>query len=155
MEILMRDFGGLIVFLHVLSAVIWVGGMIAIRLAVHTSLIHIPDPQMRIARTLEIMEKFFRIVMPFAVTIFLTALLLIVGLGLEGGSVRAKEIIWTVMFFNFVGMIIIRNRAQIAFIEGKTKEAGLKLIPIGKYMIPVNIALGIIAIYLGVGLRGF
>ena len=34
-----------VVFFHVLSAFVWVGGMIAIRGAVHPSLQHIDDPK--------------------------------------------------------------------------------------------------------------
>lgn len=155
MDILMRDFGGLIVFLHVFSAIVWVGGMITIRFTVHPSLQNIQDPQVRVARTLEIMEHFFNLVFPFIVTILITALMLIVGQELEGGSLHFKEAIWTIMFLNFMVMKIRRNRAQIQYIEGKTEIAGNMLKPIGRYMIPVNIVLGIVAIYLGVGLRGF
>lgn len=154
MDIVMQDFGGLIVFLHVISAVIWVGGMIAVRLAVHPAISHITDNQTRIARSLEIMENLFRIVLPFAVTILITALLLILGLDLKGGTVHAKEAIWTIMFLNFAVMIIRRNRAQLRFLEGDVAGAGEILKTISKYMIPVNIILGIVAIYLGVGLRG-
>jgi len=58
------DYAFFIVFLHVLSAFVWVGGMIAIRGAVHPSLQHIDDPKVRIARTLEIMHRLFMIVLP-------------------------------------------------------------------------------------------
>ena len=40
----------LIVFLHVISAVIWVGGMVAMRFAAHHSFIKVDDPRMRLER---------------------------------------------------------------------------------------------------------
>ncbi len=52
-------FLGLLFFLHVISAVIWVGGMIAIRLAVHYSMQEIDDPKIKLGRTLESLRRFF------------------------------------------------------------------------------------------------
>jgi uncharacterized membrane protein len=129
--------------------------MIAIRVAVYPSLLNIQDPQVRVARTLEIMEHFFNLAFPFIVTILITSIMLINALELEGATLQLKEAIWTIMFLNFMVMKIRRNRAQIQYIEGKTEIAGNILKPIGKYMIPLNIILGVIAIYLGIGLRGF
>ena len=72
-----------IVFLHVLSAFVWVGGMIAIRLAVHPNLQLIEDPKVRLGRTLAITGKFFNVVIPFILLLILTAVIMAVGLGLE------------------------------------------------------------------------
>ena len=47
METLFNNFSSLIVFLHVLSAIIWVGGMIAIRFAVHYSMQEVDDPKIK------------------------------------------------------------------------------------------------------------
>ncbi|NQY94156.1 MAG: hypothetical protein HRT43_08340, partial [Campylobacteraceae bacterium] len=54
----------LIVFLHVLSAVVWIGGMIAIRFAIHYSMQNIQEPQIKLGRTLENLQRFFNIVLP-------------------------------------------------------------------------------------------
>ncbi|MCF6172831.1 MAG: hypothetical protein L3J44_03500, partial [Campylobacteraceae bacterium] len=62
---LFTNYGHEIVFLHVLSAIIWVGGMIAIRLAVHPSMQTIEDPKIKLGKTLMLMGKFFNIVIPF------------------------------------------------------------------------------------------
>ena len=40
-----KNYSSIIVFLHVISAVIWVGGMIAIRFAVHYSMQNIEEPK--------------------------------------------------------------------------------------------------------------
>jgi len=74
-----------IIFLHVLSAFVWVGGMMAIRFAVHPGLQAIEDPKIRLGRTLAITGKFFHFVMPFILLIILTAVLMAVGLGFRIG----------------------------------------------------------------------
>jgi hypothetical protein len=76
-----------IVFLHVLSAFVWVGGMMAIRFAVHPGLQAIEDPKLRLGRTLAITGKFFHFVMPFILLLILTAVLMAVGLGFRIAAV--------------------------------------------------------------------
>ncbi len=55
----------------------------------------------------------------------------------------------------FIVIFIKRKQAQKAFDEGTLLLAKEKLLPIANYLIPINIVLGLIAIYLGVTLRGF
>ena len=44
-----KNYSSIIVFLHVISAVVWLGGMIAIRFAVHYSIQNIEDPKIKLA----------------------------------------------------------------------------------------------------------
>lgn len=159
MESLFANFSGLIVFLHVLSAVIWVGGMIAIRFAVHYSMQEVEDKKIKIGRTLESLRRFFNMVIPSIVILLITAIIMILALGFKGTSlysfVIAKEAIWTIMTVIFIIIFIKRKQAQRAFDDGEFPIAVEKLLPIANYLIPINIVLGLIAIYLGITLRGF
>ena len=118
-----------IVFLHVISALIWVGGMIAIRFAVHPSMQMIEDPKVKLGRTLAIMGKFFHIVIPFILLLIITAVLMAVGLGFriaavdETGTiisqtaydlyqiVHVKEVVWMIMTANFSWMYFKRMKS--------------------------------------------
>lgn len=162
-----------IIFLHILSALIWVGGMIVIRLAVHPNLQMIDDPNIKLGKTLAITGKFFNIVIPFIILLIVTATMMAVGLGFRASAVNEvgdiisqqayatyqlvhlKEAIWLIMTMNFTFMYIQRHKAQKFFNNqdlAKAKEK-LKLIP--NLLLPINIVLGIIALWLGVTLRGF
>lgn len=161
-----------IVFLHVLSAFIWVGGMIAIRFAVHPNMQLIEDPQIKLGRTLAITGKFFHIVIPFIITLIITAVLMAVGLGFraaavdDGGNVisqtayatyqivHVKEAIWMLMAMNFTWMYIKRRKAQKLFDAGDLPGAKVAVALIPKLLLPVNILLGLGALWLGVTLRG-
>jgi len=149
----------LVLFLHVISAIIWVGGMIAIRLAVHPAMQNIEEPKVKMARTLEILRNFFSIVTIAVALIIITAVVMSIGMGFKGtslsGIVHVKEAIWLIMTLNFGVMIYRRNRAERAFLSGAMQEAKEMLEPLAKFMIPINIVLGIIALYLGITLRGF
>jgi len=159
MESLFANFSGVIVFLHVISAVIWVGGMIAIRFAVHHSMQEIDDPKIKLGRTLESLRRFFNMVIPSIIILLATAIVMILALGFKGtplySFVIAKEVIWTIMTIIFIVIFIKRKQAQKAFDEGVLPTAKERLLPIANYLIPINIVLGLIAIFLGVTLRGF
>ncbi|RXJ67901.1 hypothetical protein CRV08_08780 [Halarcobacter ebronensis] len=158
MENLFHNFSSIIVFFHVFSAVIWVGGMIAIRFAVHYSMQEIEEPKVKIGRTLENLRRFFNMVIPSIVLLLLTAIIMIVALGFKGtplySFVIAKEAIWTVMTLVFIIIFRKRKNAQAAFDEGNITLAKDNLVPIAKYFIPLNIVLGLVAIYFGITLRG-
>jgi uncharacterized membrane protein len=156
---LFNSYSSLIVFLHVISAVIWVGGMIAIRFAVHYSMQNIEDPKVKLGRTLENLKRFFYIVIPTIITLLITAIIMIVALGFKGTAlyniVIVKEIIWTIMLIIFITIYMKRNKAQKAFDNGDFANTKKQLIPIATYFIPINIVLGLVAIFLGITLRGF
>jgi len=162
----------LIVFLHVISAVIWVGGMIAIRFAAHQSFAQITDPKLRLERAAHTLKRLFAIVTPFVFVLITTAVIMAVGLGFRAAAmdetgqvidefamslyntVHIKEAIWLIMTVNLGAMIVRRKKAEKALKEGDVEAAKVLLGIIAKYMVPVNIVLGVIAIYIGVFLRG-
>jgi uncharacterized membrane protein len=159
MQELFNNNATLIVFLHVFSAVIWVGGMIAIRFAVHFAMQNIEDTKIRLARSLEITRNFFNIVIIFIFVLLFTAIIMLIALGLTQHAelktiALIKEGIWTFMTLNFIAMYFRRGQAEKAFVSGDTEKAKKISTLITNYMIPINIILGVIAIYLGVTLRG-
>jgi len=142
-----------IVFLHVISAVVWVGGMIAIRFAAHQSFMQIESPAHRLERIAHTLKRLFTIVVPFVIILLVTAVIMSKGYSLSQSefSVMAhvKEGIWAFMAINLFVMIQRRNRAIQLLNEGDMVGAKFSLELIGKYMVPVNIILGIVAIFLG------
>lgn len=154
-----KSYSSIIVFLHVISAVIWVGGMIAIRFAVHYSMQNIEDPKIKLSRTLENLKRFFNMVIPAIATLLITAIIMIIALGFKGTELYSiviiKESIWFLMTIIFITIYIKRNKAQKAFDSGDFTSTKNGLLPIATYFIPINIALGLIAIFLGITLRGF
>ncbi|WP_295421076.1 hypothetical protein [Sulfurovum sp.] len=151
-------YGHTVVFLHVLSAFIWVGGMIAIRIAVHPVLQSIEEPKIKLGKTLEITGRLFHLVIPFIITLLVTGLMMAIGSQGHHGDLKSfflgKEIIWTAMTLNFTYMYMQRRAAWKLFEMGKLPEAKAKVKLIPDLLLPVNIALGILALYLGVSLRG-
>ncbi len=152
------EYKTIIVFLHVISAVVWVGGMIAMRYAAHPSFLEIESPGKRLELIADALKRLFCIVAPFVILLLITAILMIKGYSLSATEHKiiayAKEAIWTIMFLNLGAMILRRNKAAKALQNADMILAKAQLGMIGKYMVPLNITLGVIAIFLGATLSG-
>ena len=147
----------LVIILHVLSAIVWIGGMVAIRFAVHPAMQHISEPNIKLARILEILKNFFNIVGVFIVLLLITALIMSLAVDYQSSGlglfIHIKEGIWTLMTIIFIYITKKRDNAQNAFLKSDFALAKRELEPIAKYFIPINIILGIFALALGVTLR--
>ena len=117
------DYRTQIIFLHVISAVVWVGGMIAMRFAAHNSFQEIESPLHRLERASHALKRLFMIVSPFVIILIITAVLMAVGLGFREAAVdenhnvidenafflynlvHTKEAIWMVMAANLALMM--------------------------------------------------
>ncbi|MDD2906880.1 MAG: hypothetical protein WBK95_07065 [Sulfurimonas sp.] len=156
MQEFFAEYKTLIVFIHVFSAVVWVGGMIAMRYAAHPSFLQIESPAHRMERIAHALKGLFTIVVPFVILLLLTAIIMIKGYDLSNTEYATlghiKEGIWSLMAVNLFVMILRRNRAVRLLNEGNMVGAKFSLELIGKYMVPVNIILGTVAIFLGVAL---
>ncbi len=166
--------GQLIVFLHVLSAIIWVGGMIAMRVAVHPviarggvtdaqmllsdKIADILEPKQRLGITMQTVGRLFNLVMPFIVILFATGLIMAVAMGGHHGASKelfiTKEILWTIMAINYGFMYYKRATAWKMFNQGKVKEAKARMKWMANVLLPLNIVLGLVALWMGVSLRG-
>lgn len=153
MQEFFTEYKTFIVFLHVISAVVWVGGMVSMRYAAHPSFMEIESPAKRLERIAHALKRLFTIVLPFVIILLISAVVMIKGYGLSQSEYsifsHAKEGIWSVMFINLIVMMKRRNRAEKMLGEGDFAGAKGQLEPIGKYMVPLNIILGVIAIFMG------
>ena len=166
--------GQLIVFLHVLSAIIWVGGMIAMRVAVHPviarggvtdaqmllshKIADILEPKQRLGIIMQTVGRLFNLVMPFIIILFATGLIMVVAMGGHHGAAKelfiTKEILWTIMALNYGYMYYKRATAWKMFNQGQVKEAKARMKWMANVLLPTNIVLGVVALWIGVALRG-
>ena len=171
---LFNNYGHLLVFLHVLSAFIWVGGMIAIRVAVHPVISRggvtaaemlqndvmdsMLKPKQRLGITLQVTGRLFNLVIPFIVILFATGLIMAIATGGHHGDLKSlflsKEILWTIMVVNYIYMYTKRANAWKLFSKGEVALAKAQMSFIPNLLLPINIVLGLVALWLGVSLRG-
>ncbi len=169
---IMTTFPNQIIFLHVLSAVIWVGGMVSARYGRVKPLRSLSEPEDFIHETKRY-TRFFKMMTPFIVLLFITSVIMALsfhdnaydedGFVLSQSAVELLKMIhtkggiWTVMAMNMGLMAWINLKASKSFNscsnvkECKRCKEALEIIY--NYLMPVNIILGAIEIMLGVVLR--
>jgi len=168
----MDNFSSQIIFLHVFSAVVWLGGMISARYGRVKPLRQLREPEEYIHETKRY-TRFFKMMFPFIILLFITSLLMALGyrdsaydaegfiISEEGlqmyKMVHTKGGIWTVMAMNMALMAWINVKASANFTscsnmkECKRCKEALQII--FNYLMPLNIILGTVEIMLGVFLR--
>ncbi len=162
----MTDHATAIIFLHVLSAVIWVGGMAALWFFAKFLGKH-PNNEQRLASRATLFKKFFLFLAPFVVLLFITSLFMALGykdnavdefgFALDSRNlelykyINTKGAIWTIMAMNMLFMAWILNRASCKLCHVKKATDCFWLIT--AYLLPINIILGAVEIYMGVFLR--
>ena len=154
------SYGRFLVFIHIVSAVIWIGGMIVVKFVVAPSVAKIQDVKLRLSRTLEIMQRLLNFAMLFMMLLAITGTFMSLGVDFKHSSpslyilVHIKEAVWTLMALNFIYIYRKRNSAERQFVSGDDGSAAESIFTISKYLLPLNIFLGFVAIYFGVILRG-
>ena len=154
------SYGRYIVFLHIISAVIWIGGMIVFKFVVTPTMAHIQDVKLRVAKTLEIMQRLLNFAMIFMILLAITGAFMSLGLDFRHSLpslyilIHIKEAVWTLMALNFIYIYRKRNAAARQFLKGDLESTAESIFTISNYLLPLNIFLGFVAIYFGVILRG-
>lgn len=160
MSAFFAEYARIIVFIHVLFAVTWIGGMVAIRLALHPSLAVIEDGKQRLGLTVATLNRFFLMVSTAIVFIGITGIIMMLGIGFKSVptlymTVHIKSQIWMLMAIVY-GVIYFKFTKAKKFFELGDLEATKKtLAPLAKWLIPINIFLGLVEIMLGIVLRGY
>jgi uncharacterized membrane protein len=147
------EYKAVIIFLHIISAVVWVGGMIAMRYAAHPSFMEIESPIKRLERISEALKRLFKIVAVFILILAATGAILTIGYELKHTQysiyTHLKEGIWSIMGINYLYMLKRRTKADRDIVNGDLVGAKDQLGLIGKVLVPLNIALGVLAISIG------
>lgn len=163
---IMTDYTNEVIFLHVLSAVVWVGGMLAI--VVLTKNTH-PDVAYERSFSFKatLIKKYFSFLVPFILLLLVSAIFMALGYKdnaiAEDGFVldmKSLEIykyitmkgsIWIGMVMNMFLIVWVLSKAEKE--ECKTQKACDCMWIVNTYLLPINIILGVIAIYIGVSIR--
>lgn len=162
----MQEYSVFVVFFHVVGASVWVGGMITLLFLTRESSSQVPI-ELRAADRAALYKKFFTFLSPFVFLLFMTALFMALGykdnaIDANGFTLDFKNLvtyklihtkgsIWTIMVMNMGFMLWILNKASCKLCKTKVSADCMWLV--SKYLLPINILLGLVGIFLGVFLR--
>jgi len=155
------SYSRIIVFLHILSASLLVGSMLIMIFVVRPVISSVEDPVLRYKSCLGMLKKYIYFIIPVMLILVSASVFMNVGLGFKYGNptkfimVHIKESIWLFMVFNFMLMYIKYSNAKRALKREDFLTTQENIILTVKYLMPLNLLLGMIAIYFGVIIRGY
>lgn len=154
------SYGRIIVFVHVISAAILIGSLFTLAFVIKPALMKIDDEQVRYNRCLKVFEHYSYIVLPVMLLLISASLMMSVGLGFEYASptlyslIHVKEALWIFMMFNFVFMYYKFISAKRCYLKRDFIEVHENITLVINYLIPLNLILTFIAVFIGVIIRG-
>ena len=163
---IMTDYTNLVIFLHVIGAVMWVGGMMAILVITKTAHKTVSDERRLVGRA-ALIKSYFKFLSPFILLSLITAIFMALGYKdnaiAEDGfiidfqsmeiykNITLKGSIWGAMVMNMILMLWIVSKAEA---DGcKVQKATDCMWLVNTYLLPINILMGMAAIYVGVSIR--
>ncbi len=159
MEEFYYNYVSIILPLHVISAVIWIGAMVGYIFASYPAIKQIPNEKLMVRTSIRTLRRLFALILILSVILVLTGVIIAVGASyadkdpLLATIINTKEALWIFMFFNtvfsFYKILEAKNRCMAS--DSAAAKDNVRLI--SNYLIVINIFLGIIAIYFGMMLR--
>ena len=163
---LMTDYTAEIIFIHVVSAVIWVGGLMAVFIITRHAKASV-SAERRLSGRAKIIKNYFKFLIPFIVLLFVSSVFMALGyrdsayaadgfvLDMDGREmydyIMLKGAIWFAMVFSMIFMFWIVTIAEKSSCNPQKAMDCMWLV--NTYILPINIILGCIAIYMGVSIR--
>jgi len=155
------DFSRIIIFLHIISSALLIGSMFVMRFVIRPVEEDIADEKIKFTNSMQTMRRYILFLVPVMLVIIVTSVFMHIGLGFRNGNpttyvmVHTKEALWTFIAFNFIYMYFKYLRAKKGLAEENYIEVEENVILMVRYLIPLNLLLGIISVYFGVILRGY
>lgn len=151
----------IIIFFHVISAVLLIGSLFLIRFLIVPVFDKIEQEEVRYKAYLELIKYFLSFIFVVMFILITVSVFMNVGLGLKFGDqttyiiAHTKEIVWSIMMLNFIVMYVKYKSAQKAMKNNVLVEVHENIVLIVKYLVPANLVISLLSVYLGIIIRGF
>jgi uncharacterized membrane protein len=159
-EKILESYGFIILPLHLISAIVWIGGMVMFIFAVYPSLKQIPNQKSFVRTALRTFRRYFNFLFFFIVILMITGVIMELGGNYSehsptlGAIVGTKEAIWVLMFLNYLFAYYKVMEAKKRCLSSDADGASDNVRLIAHYLFGINIFLGLMALYFGLMLKG-
>jgi uncharacterized membrane protein len=153
-----------LLFLHVLAVVIWVGGMFVLHFAVRPSAVELLAPPQRLPLMAATLRRFFNWVVAAVLVTLISGLMMFVGIGMSAGAMARGENAFIeglqlahpsihAMFFTGVVMMMVFAHIRLAPFARLQRHVAAQAWPQAaeqldqiRLLVAVNLVLGILTI---------
>lgn len=151
-----NNFSTLIIFVHVVSAFMLIGGLFVVSFLVKPTIYEIKIPRERYGKSIELLKRFLFFALVCIAFIILSGFAIVVGLDFKGGNPATNVIVHTIealtflASINFIYIYFKYKEALKYFKKSENIQTHENLELIFRYIFPLNFILGIASIYFGV-----
>ena len=141
----------LAITLHLLAAVIWVGGMFFAYMALWPAASFL-EPSLRLPLWSQTFKLFFPLVLVSAITLLATGFWLIKqygGMGEVGPHVHIMLLLGIIMMLMFLHVFFAPHKKLDRAVENQDWETGAKALNQIRLLISINLVLGLIVTFIG------
>jgi uncharacterized membrane protein len=138
------------------------GALFAIRFLFYSSIEKaISDDEERYTLYLELLKRFFIFTILALFIIMIVSVFLAIGLHFKNNNptysamMHIKELVWVFILFNMIYIYVKYKNALKAFKKNLLIETHENIILIVKYLIPIILFFGLIAVFFGNAIRGW
>ena len=154
-----HEFASIILPLHVISAIVWIGGMIAYVWASYPAIKQIPNEKLMIRTSLRTLRRLLNLFFIISIVTVITGVIIAIGANyadkdpLLATIINTKQALWIFMFFNLMFSFykILQSKKECLASNSGAARDNVRLV--SNYLIVINIFLGLIAAYFGMMLR--
>ena len=154
-----HNYASIILPLHIISAVIWLGSMIGYIASTYPSIRQIPNEKLMIRTSLRTLRRLMNLILVVSVVLLISGLIIAIGSSyadkdpLLAAILNTKEALWIFMFFNTIFSFYKILEAKKSCLASDSGAARDNVRLVSHYLIVINIFLGLIAAYFGMMLR--
>jgi uncharacterized membrane protein len=149
-------------YIHIVGVTMFLGTLFAIRFLFYKPVEEsVADDEERYALYLRFLKRFFIFALFALFVIMIVSVFLAVGLHFKNSNptysamMHIKEFVWIFILFNMIYIYKKYKNALIAFKKNLLVETHENIILIIKYLIPIILFFGLIAVFFGNVIRGW
>ena len=153
------EYFGLILSFHILSAFIWIGGMIVFIFSLYPSVLQIPNDKLMIRTTVRSLKRYFKILFISITVLGISGILMEMSRDYDSYSptmdalISAKEAIFVLMVVNFIFGKYKIKEAKDRCMKSNIDYAKDSIRLIIHYLFALNLFHGISSMYFGIMIR--
>ena len=155
-----EDYQSIIIMIHIVSAIVWIGASFMFVTSIFPSLMQIPNDRMITRTTIRILYRYLKITFIFSFLLVASGLFIVVERNLTTSGplietiIYTKGYIWIAMTSLYIyALFKIKSARNICF-HGDTLRAIASLKIVTNYVFILSLVLGLVAIFFGIMLRG-
>jgi uncharacterized membrane protein len=149
-------------YIHIVGVTMLLGALFAIRFLFYGSIEKaISDEEERYMLYLKLLKRFFIFALIALFVIMIVSVFLAIGLHFRSSNpafnamMHVKELVWFFILLNMIYIYIKYKNALKAFKKNMMVETHENIVLIIKYLIPIILFFGLIAVFFGNTIRGW